>query len=1325
MSKVSRTRRLRIDALEDRAVPAYVAAPSFPVVAGTSNVHPVDVVAADFNGDGKADAATANAGGNSVSVLIGNGDGTFKAAVSYAVGTDPAAVKAIDVNRDGRLDLVTANRGNETVSVLVGNGNGTFKAAVHYAVPTDPVALASGDFNSDGKRDVAVACQGADSVTILLGNTAGTLSPGGSVTVGDAPTSVAVADFNDDGKPDLASVSGGFGHLDVNLNTSTGTGTPAFAPKVNYETGFCADSVVAGDFSGDGRPDLAVGNVFPSSGVSLLVGNPDGSFQPFAAFDAAAQDPTAIAAADLDEDGDLDLVTANDSFGNNSVSVLLGTGAASFAPGRSYAAGQAPVGVAVADFNGDGTPDVITANTGGQVGTVSVLLGNGNGTLKASPNLTVPGVGPLVAADFTADGKADLAVLTAGDFRGVAVFPSNGNGTFADPINSIPINSARALAARDLNGDGVTDLAVAADTGVRILLGNGDGSFLDGGSFAAGTPAWVAVDDFNNDGKRDLAVANNGGVGILPGNGDGTFGAMTVSAAGGATSTLTTGDFNNDGKRDLAATTSNGIAVLLGTGTGAFGAPTAYGAGAGIGQVAAGDFNGDGKHDLVVNSFIPPPGGPFGSAALVFQAGNNGNFSLRSQNLTDSNPHGLVAADLGGDAKPDLAVVNNFADTVTVHQNTGTGSFAAPARYIVGSRPTWVAAADFNGDGKTDLAVANSIASSVTLLQTPTAASAFRVKITPDTKAAGAVFGVTVTALDAGGNVANDFLGKVTFGSSDARALLPAAYTFTAADAGVKQFTVTLKTAGEQSLTVTSGGATGADSLTITPAAATRLSVVPAGTATAGSPFDVVVTALDQFGNVDPTFTRAVHLTTNDSGAAVSLPADYTFTEADAGVYTFSGVTLVTAGSRTVSAKPTTGSFTLASGTVAVVGAEATQFSVSSPATATAGVALPVTVTARDQYGNVATGFTGTVTLTSSDGQAGLPADYTFVAADNGVHVLDVTLKTAGPQSVTAGAAGLTAGTRDSITVVAGVASQLGFVQGPSNTFALTKIQPPVTVQVQDAFGNAVGANVTVKLAFQEKPANALLGGGTAKTNANGLATFPAVTVSKAAQGYTLVAKAGVGTSAPSAGFTVYKATKFGVVVSGPTQVEAGTVVTVTVTALAGTVADPTYRGTVHFTSTAGVLADLPADYTFTAADAGVKQFTVTVKKAGAQSVTVWDTLKPTAKGKANLTILAAAVTGFTLTGLPTMVTRNVVKSVTVTAVDQFGNAVKGYAGTVAFTNAGGTAVLPTPYQFKPTDLGKHVFKVTFQTAGTSQSLTVTDQADPLLTATTSGITVV
>ena len=202
MSKAPQTRRLRIESLEDRTVPAFVVAPNYPVVAGTSNVHPVDIVAADFNGDGKADAATANEGGNSVSVLIGKGNGTFKSPAAYAVGVDPVAVLAIDVNRDGKLDLVTANRGSESVSVLVGNGDGTFKAAPITA-PDRLIDLASGTY-----RHRATWPSSAGRNAVMFKAT----RPGPCRRADRSPSAAREgacgADFNGDQKPDVATVSG-------------------------------------------------------------------------------------------------------------------------------------------------------------------------------------------------------------------------------------------------------------------------------------------------------------------------------------------------------------------------------------------------------------------------------------------------------------------------------------------------------------------------------------------------------------------------------------------------------------------------------------------------------------------------------------------------------------------------------------------------------------------------------------------------------------------------------------------------------------------------------------------------------------------------------------------------------------------------------------------------------------------------------------------------------------------------------------------------------------------------------------------------------------
>jgi hypothetical protein len=1326
-----RFHRLVLEELEERTLPSFVAAPGFAVGANSGvGSKPVAVVTGDFNRDGKMDVATVNQGSNNVSVLLGNGNGTFKPALNFPVGHSPAALLAVDLNGNNTLDLVTANKSDNTVTVLLGRGDGTFSLAGTYAAGSGPVALAYGDFNGDHHVDLAIADNGSNTVTLLLGTGTGKFTQGGTVTVGNNPTSVAVADFNNDGKSDIATVSGGFGHLDINLNNGDGT----FATAVNYATGFCANSVVVGDFNHDGQPDLAVACNFPSGdGVSILLGNSDGTFQTFAKYSVGGQTPLTLAVADFNGDGFQDIVTANDQFANNSVSVLMGNGDGTFGTVHVYQAGQTPVGVAIGDFNGDGIPDVVTANSGPfmgtPVGSVSLLLGNGDGTLLAAADLIVPGPGPCVQADFNGDNIPDLAVVTTSPaYSGVDIFLGLGNGQFAAPIQTATINQASALAVGDFNGDHKLDLAVTTASGVSILLGNNDGTFGTPQSFAAGpNPAWVAVDDFNGDKNLDLAIANNdssGSVSILLGNGDGTFQPASAISAGGAATYVATADLNGDHHEDLAVVNgpNNQVSVLFGNGDGTFGAAKSYSTQVGPGSVSIGDFNGDHRPDLAVPTFF---GSGVSSEVSVFLNGSTHIFKLAGAYTTGSRPVGSAVSDLNHDGKLDLVTVNNFDDNVDVFSGTGTGTFSLPKLYVVGDRPTWISAADFNQDGLPDLAVVNSNSGTVTLLETPQAATHFRVRVLAATATAGTAFRIQVTALDPANRIVTGYAGAVSFTSSDSMATLPAAYTFTAADHGVHTFTVTLRQAGSQSIVAHWGAASGTGSILVVATTANHLRVT-GGPVTAGSPFDVTVTGLDPYNNVATSYQGLVHFSTNDPNKAVSLPADYTFTAGDNGIHVFpSGATLLTAGPHTVTATDPPGPGPSGSMTLNVQPTTASQLFISGPSSVTAGAALNVTVTAKDPYNNIATGFTGTVHFASSDGNAALPADYTFTAADNGVHVFQPILKTSGPQSLTVSAASCTDGQQNGIQVKPGAAAQLSFAQQPANTFAAKPIKPAVTVQVQDAFGNLVAAGVPVTLAIANNPGTAVLGGASAVTNSVGVATFAAVTLSKPGQGYTLVAHAGTGTSSPSSAFTIYTTTHFGVSFSIGSHVQAGTSFTMTVTALdALNHTDPTYVGTIHFSSTASPLADLPADYSFQPSDNGQQTFTVTLKRAGLESVTVADVLTPTFKGSASTTVTAAAVSQFLVTGYPLNVAVNTVHSFTVIAQDSFGNTVTGYLGTVIFSNTGGTAVLPGPYTFKATDSGKHVFTAIFKTAGAGQSLTVTDQNNSSDTGSETGITV-
>ncbi len=241
-----------------------------------SGVRAVGVAVADLNGDGKLDVVVADQA-NIVSVLLGNGDGTLQAAVSYSTGTssDPGSVAIADVNGDGKLDIVVANQGAASVSVLIGNGDGTFQTHVDYGAGSQPYKVAVADVNGDGKLDIVCANFGESSVSVLLGNGDGTFKTAASYTTGTSPTSVAIADVNGDGKPDLVTQS----YLDNTVSVLLGNGDGTFQTHVDFGAGTKAYAVAIADLNGDGELDVVVAS--NTSGVFVLLGTP-GDFFAFA-----------------------------------------------------------------------------------------------------------------------------------------------------------------------------------------------------------------------------------------------------------------------------------------------------------------------------------------------------------------------------------------------------------------------------------------------------------------------------------------------------------------------------------------------------------------------------------------------------------------------------------------------------------------------------------------------------------------------------------------------------------------------------------------------------------------------------------------------------------------------------------------------------------------------------------------------------------------------------------------------------------------------------------------------------------------------------------
>jgi len=260
----------------------------------------------------------------------------------------------------------------------------------------------------------------------------------------------------------------------------------------------------------------------------------------------------------------------------------------------------------------------------------------------------------------------------------------------------------------------------------------------------------------------------------------------------------------------------------------------------------------------------------------------------------------------------------------------------------------------------------------------------------PANVTAGGTFNVTVEATDASGNLNAGYTGTVDFTSSDGQAVLPANYTFTATDAGIHTFSVTLKSSGNQTVTATdtvTGSITGAsNTISVAAAAAIRFTLSAPASAAAGSSLNVIVTAKDAYGNTATGYTGTTHFTSSDSSAV--LPANYTLGSSDAGTHTFS-VTLKKSGRQNVTATDTvTGSITGASGTISVAAAAASKFVfISAPASVKAGTAFSLTIAVTDAYGNVVTNYTGTVKFTDSVGSATLPSNYTFTASDKGVHI--------------------------------------------------------------------------------------------------------------------------------------------------------------------------------------------------------------------------------------------------------------------------------------------------------------------------------------------------
>lgn len=346
------------------------------------------VAVGDFNRDGEPDLAGTNRNIATLSVQLGNGDGTFGPGQSFATGDTPLSTAVADLNRDGAADLAVANCGQlcsgsgpGNVSVLLGNGDGTFGAKTDLVTGTGPTGVAAADLNRDGKSDLVSANAGSGSVSVLLGNGDGTFGPKTDFTVGGH--SIAVGDLNRDGKPDLSVASGGA------ISVLLGNGDGTFGPKTDYPARL-ASGVAIGDLNADGAPDLVAPNDFDANVVSVLLGNGDGTFRARTDYSTVSDTCADVvhtpfcggagaAIADLNADGKRDLAVANARA--TRVAVLLGKGDGTFGPKREFDAGGGANAIAAADLDLDGRPDLVTNG-------VALLNTSADGAALAVTSLT-------------------------------------------------------------------------------------------------------------------------------------------------------------------------------------------------------------------------------------------------------------------------------------------------------------------------------------------------------------------------------------------------------------------------------------------------------------------------------------------------------------------------------------------------------------------------------------------------------------------------------------------------------------------------------------------------------------------------------------------------------------------------------------------------------------------------------------------------------------------------------------------------------------------------------------------------------------------------